>query len=189
MQEIPIKPIFIKKLKNKKAIKKLFPQTKDRKYILINKSSIDNMYQQEEANEINKIINKYLDGKQSIIVTSNSGMGSFIMHMYNNFRYIYGYEQNRLQYDILFHNCNLYNIQNMKLFNAEYNNTQDTDIILIDSDNINNDTISNIIENFKCKLLLFRLPKNYNLSIFDKYRHNTHNIFERVIIAIKEPNS
>lgn len=189
MQEIPIKPIFIKKLKNKKAIKKLFPQIKDRKYILINKSGIDNMYQQEEANEINKIINKYVDGKQSIIVISNTGMGSFIMHMYNNFRYIYGYEQNRLQYDILFHNCNLYNIQNMKLFNAEYNNTQDTDIILIDRDNINNDTISNIIENFKCKLLLFRLPKNYDLSIFDKYRHKTHNIFERLIIAIKEPNS
>ena len=148
-QEISIKPIFIKKLKNKKVIKKLFPQIEDRKYILVNKTGMDNIYQTEETNEINAIINKYVDGKQSIIVTSNSGIGSFIIHMHNNFKYIYGYEQNKLQYDILFHNCNLYNIQNMKLFNVEYNNTQDTDIILIDRDNINNDTISNIIENFK----------------------------------------
>lgn len=32
---------------------------------------------------------------------------------------IYGYEQNKLQYDMMFHNCNLYEIQNMKLFNFD----------------------------------------------------------------------
>jgi hypothetical protein len=189
MNEISTKPIFIKKIKDNKNIKNLFPRIKNRKYILVNKSGIENIIIQEEAIEIHKIINKYVNSKESILSISNTGIGSIIIYMYDNFKYIYGYEQNKLQYDMMFHNCNLYEIQNMKLFNSDYDNKHGTDIVIIDKINITDTIITNSIENIKCTLLLFRLPKNYNLSIFDKYRHKVFNILEHIIIAIKQLNT
>lgn len=89
MDEIPIKPKFIKKIKDNKNIKNLFPRIKNRKYILVNKSGIENIIIQEEAIEIHRIINKYVNSKESILSISNTGIGSIIIYMYDNFKYIW----------------------------------------------------------------------------------------------------
>ena len=130
--EIPDKPTFIKKLKNKN-IKKLFPQINNRRYLLVNKNGIKNIITYEASLEINRIMNKYIDTKQATLIIVNSGIGSFIINTYNNFKYIYGYEPNKLEYDMLFHNCNIYGIENMKLINSDYikNIYETSDIILI----------------------------------------------------------
>ena len=89
MDEIPIKPKFIKKIKDNKNIKNLFPRIKNRKYILVNKSGVENIIIQEEAIEIHRIINKYVNSKESILSISNTGIGSIIIYMYDNFKYIW----------------------------------------------------------------------------------------------------
>ena len=89
MDEIPIKPKFIKKIKDNKNIKNLFPRIKNRKYILVNKSGVENIIIQEEAIEMHRIINKYVNSKESILLISNTGIGSIIIYMYDNFKYIW----------------------------------------------------------------------------------------------------
>lgn len=197
-------PVYIKTLDKqvKRFIAKLFPPTNNLYNLMINKVGIYSLTKQHEADAIFGIINKHIDTKKSTLLDATSGIGGFIFNMYKYFKHIYGYEINPIQYKILQHNCDIYKIKNITLFNDDYTkyiNREFADVIIIDPPwggidykkhtNLNlllgELSMTELINHIDYKLLVLKLPANHNLEIFQKYQHTIHKINNYIIVIIK----
>ena len=197
--------VYIKTL-NKQAkqfVVKLFPPTENIYNLLINKVGIYSLTKRHEAELILSIINKNFETKNATLLDATSGIGGFILNMYKYFKYIYGYEINKTQYKILQHNCNIYKISNISLYNDNYTkyiNREFADVVIIDPPwggidykthtklNLLLDelTMEDLINHIEYKLLLLKLPSNHDLDIFQKYNHTIHKVNNYIIVAIKK---
>ena len=194
-------PVYIKTLEKhvKQYIIKLFPPTNNIYNLLINKVGIYSLTKQHESDQILAIISKHIDTKNATLLDATSGIGGFILNMYKYFKYIYGYEINKTQYKILEHNCNIYKITNLTLYNDNYTkyiNREFVDVVIIDPPwggidyknhtqlnlSLGELSIEELINHIEYKLLLLKLPSNHNLDIFQKYDHTIHKINNYIFV-------
>ena len=186
-------------------IKTLFPPTTFIDNIMINKQGIYSLTKINDAHKITNIISKYIDISKSTLLDATAGIGGFILNMHTHFKFIYGYEIDKTQYTLLQHNCDIYGITNVKLFNENYMqniNKNKADVILVDPPwgglDYKNHSVLNIelgeyemnelIDMIQCKIILFKLPSNHNTTIFKPYKHYIYTIGNYIVVVIKKMN-
>jgi predicted RNA methylase len=152
-----------------------------------------------------------------IITDATACVGGNTISFAQNFKYVYAIEIENDRFNYLNNNLNIYKLTNVKTFNDDclniINNTNNinkciavffdppwggsnykhyTDIILSIS-NVPIEEICNdiFLQNINIKYVILKLPKNYNISYFNKqlskYTIFKHELYKMYIIIIKKP--
>jgi len=192
-------------------IKNLFPvkPNVNLDHLIVNQVGLYSMTKHNEANQLLDILRNdhQIDFGQSILLDATSGIGGFILNMYDHFKHVIGYEIDRTQYNILKHNCEVYGTKNVELHNLDYTkniNRQSADIVLIDppwgglkyndSNQLNLKlgtlTMSELIELIDCRILIIKIPSNHMMTIFEEsgYPYKVHMIGNYICVLIDKQN-
>ena len=148
------------------------------------------------------ILNIY--GPNIYILDGTSGIGGNVISFAKHFKKVCGIELNKDRFEILKNNINIFQLNNVILFNDDCNNYLDDnyDVYFFDPPwggpdyknknylrfNLGNYTLNNLIKKIKNKRdkpIIFKLPCNYDLSEFSNYNYNIIKIKNYLMIIIK----
>lgn len=173
----------------------------ERHKLKVNKVGIYSMTQFNDALELTKIISEYIDPSDAVMINATSGIGGEIINMHQDFKFIYGYEISPEQFEILKHNCEIYNTQNVELINDDYTaniNKQQADVVIIDPPwggldyknhpnldlKLGNMSMSELANAIDAKIIVLKLPFNHDLTKFGNY--DVHKLKKFLIVVIKK---
>ena len=161
-----------------------FPSNNDK--ILIDEVGKYSISLPEKSKIITNLISKYLNNKTDIIITDAMAcIGGDTLSFAKTFTKVNAIEMDKIRYEYLKHNMNLFNINNVSYYNDDYLNIYDKllqDVIYIDppwggpeykskksvkiklGEKKLEELCDNIIQKKLCKLLVLKLPFNYDLS-------------------------
>jgi hypothetical protein len=161
-----------------------FPSNNDK--ILIDEVGKYSISLPEKSKIITNLISKYLNNKIDIVITDAMAcIGGDTLTFAKTFTKVNAIEMDKTRYDYLKHNMNLFNINNINYYNDDYLNIYDKltqDVIYIDppwggpeykskksvkiklGEKKLEELCDNIIQKKLCKLLVLKLPFNYDLS-------------------------
>lgn len=180
-----------------KSFLRLFPYLKDRDKALNLKIDDKSMYYisiREYAAKITAIIKKHLEildikAKEAIITDATAGVGGDSISFAINFKFVYSIEIDKLRYEYLVNNLNIYDLKNVKMINDDctkiLNTIENHDVIFIDPPWEPND------ESYKDKVSL-RLPLSFYESIeayCNRLMDNTYMKNVPKIIVLKLPKN
>jgi len=164
---------------------------------------------ENDAKKISKILlNEF--GNNSIIIDNTAGLGGNTISFSNYFKYVISIEYDNNRFNLLKNNINYLNLSNIYLINDNciniFNkNFVNNKIIIYFFDppwggpnykkltnlklNLSSYTLKNIISLIKHnsnnkKSIIFKLPKNYDLSEFSKYNYKIYKINNYLLIII-----
>jgi len=173
---------------NMKLIDKTFPTVKgiDKTKLLMTNVGVYSVSKITASLALTKIIKSYFSDENLVITDATGNVGSDSIMLALNFKHVNSIEMSIDQYKVLQHNVSVYGLQDkMTLINndslkALKNLKQD--VIYIDAPwggtDYKNKTsmslfmsekeLSYIYEEYKslCKLMIFKVPKNYNFTYF-----------------------
>lgn len=143
----------------------------------------------KDSNIISKIIKIHMKRNNIIITDATAGVGGNTISFSKNFKKVNAIEIDKTRYEYLINNIRIYNGDNVLYYNDNYLNCWDDinqDVIFIDppwggkkykfKNNIRltlssisiEKICNNIIERNKAKLIIIKLPLNYDLLYFYK---------------------
>jgi 16S rRNA G966 N2-methylase RsmD len=181
--------------------KRLFPEPPDKNFnFKIDNDSVSYITTPTYSEIITRIIirecEKIFDNPNDLtILDGTAGVGGDTISFCNHFKNVYAIEKDKKRYEMLKHNLNKFNFENVITENddsLEYiNKLNNIDIVYFDPpwggsdykkyDKINltisdinlHDIINKIFINENVKLIVLKLPKNYDLeNIYDKLKNN-----------------
>jgi 16S rRNA G966 N2-methylase RsmD len=208
--------------KNIKTILRLFPYLKDktkRKNLKIDNESIYYISFREHAQQITNIIEDYLvklgiDSKDAVITDATAGVGGNTISFGMNFKYVNSIEIDKMRYDYLKNNIDVYGLNNINTINNDcikvLHELDNHDVIFIDPPwggksykDYNNLKLqlSNIPIEMICKhlcdsnimkkvpeIIILKLPINYDIFYLYNYLKNKtiyfHDLKKMYIIVI-----
>jgi 16S rRNA G966 N2-methylase RsmD len=185
-----------------------------KKYLLTNNlyNDLEGLWSftlENDANKISKIIlNEF--GSNSIIIDNTAGLGGNTISFSYYFKYVISIEYDNNRFNLLKNNINYLNLSNIYLINDNciniFNkNFMNNKIFIYFFDppwggpnykkltnlklNLSSYTLKNIISLIKHnsnnkKSIIFKLPKNYDLSEFSKYNYKIYKINNYLLIII-----
>jgi len=161
-----------------------FPSNNDK--ILIDEVGKYSISLPEKSKIITNLISKYLNNKTDIIITDAMAcIGGDTLSFAKTFTKVNAIEMDKIRFEYLKHNMNLFNINNICYYNDDYLNVYDKltqDVIYIDppwggpeyknkksikikfGEKKLEELCDSIIQKKLCKLLVLKLPFNYDLS-------------------------
>ena len=174
---------------NTSTLKKIFPEPPDRNYngLKVDEEGLYSITHPKEADIISKTIIDIVGYQDIKIIDMTAGCGGNMISFIKHFKFVIGIEFDKVRYKILKENLEKYSKQNYQLLcydATKYpfdDNDNNMDVYFIDPpwggpDYKNNPDIqlylSNIkIEDFiltlpKNKLIILKLPFNYNIDFF-----------------------
>jgi 16S rRNA G966 N2-methylase RsmD len=129
---------------NNHILKHIFPYIKNKalmNYLRIDDDSVHYISSKNVAEKITYIISMHLNklnilNENAIITDATAGVGGDTISFCKMFKYVYAIELNKLRYDYLNNNLNVYGISNVILFNQDFLNIlpqiEDHNAIFID---------------------------------------------------------
>lgn len=203
------------KITDSYCIKKYFPTLQNDKYtkLKIDKIGTYSISYPSDALLITQYIKDLLEGtiiqnKNIIITDATAGVGGNTISFSNNFYRVNAIEKDKNRYHYLVNNTSVYGLNNIDFYNLDYNDLSlviDQDVVFIDPpwggrkyklkdniriklSNIEIETIvKNLITNKKAKLIILKLPSNYDFEYFDKIIEMNDKIMNKnmCIVSVK----
>jgi 16S rRNA G966 N2-methylase RsmD len=196
----------------KKAVFNLFPKVDgiNRSLLKINKVGLYSMTKPNDAKKMIDIITEYVEPINSIMINATSGIGGEILNMYSKFKYIYAYELNKTQFDLLKHNLQIYDVKNVDLINDDFtkhlNDHLETgqknnkSVVIIDPPwggldykketslnlKLGDFTMSDLATRIDADLIVLKLPANHDLTEFNKFNHRVYNVINYLLVVINK---
>jgi 16S rRNA G966 N2-methylase RsmD len=194
-------------------LNKLFPKT-DYTKIQFDKEglySITEYYQADIISEL--ILNNYINKENLSILDGTGGLGGNTISFSKFFKTVTSIELNINRYKMLLNNINIYNIKNINILNEDsikymFKNITKYDIFFFDPpwggpnykkiknirltlsnytlEYITNYTLKYITNKLLLsnKLLIFKLPRNYDFSEFNKFNYKLYKLYKYFLIII-----
>ena len=181
---------------NINILKKIFPEPLDGNYsgLYIDNEGLYSITHPKDADLISQTIIKIMKTSHLHILDMTAGCGGNMISFLKHFYLVTGIEINKERFEYLKKNISKYNYQNYQLMigDATMPHFQEYDVYFIDApwggpeykknDNIElylsemslNEIVHTIIPNGK--LIVLKLPFNYNINIYEKY------IIEKIFI-------
>lgn len=190
-----------------KLIKKIFPLDND---LNIDELKFDDigLYSislPKDADIISNFIKSNMDINSITIVDGTAGIGGNSISFCNNFKNVIAFEIDKNRFDILNNNLKVYNFTNITTYNSNsLENIENIkpDVYFFDPpwggpnykkyknltfkfNDLDLDQIVINIKNFnKNSYISFKLPTNFNLSIFNNFKYKLLNLKKMLIILI-----
>jgi 16S rRNA G966 N2-methylase RsmD len=191
-------------------MKRLFPYTENHKNLLYDKEGLYSITPYIEADHISTLIlnNFESSSKNNLsILDGNGGLGGNSISFSKYFKNITTIELNKSRFEMLKNNVEIYGLSNITIKNCDsinylFENYERYDIFFFDppwggksyknymslSFMMGEYSLINIVEfiknNAKNKLIIFKLPFNYNFKEFNKYNYKLYKIRNYYIIII-----
>jgi 16S rRNA G966 N2-methylase RsmD len=187
-------------------IKKIFPQTDD--YTKL-EYDIEGMYSIThfiDADIISKIIlSNYENSNNLKIVDCTAGIGGNTISFYKFFYKLTSIELSKEKYKMLKNNTSIYGINSTKILNMScidyIKQNNEDDVFFFDPpwggldyknkknlrlklDNLSLDQVIELIENRVNKLIIFKLPFNYDFNEFSEYNYKLYKIQNYYLVFI-----
>lgn len=181
---------------------KYFPKHNDEiKIDEVGKYSISKPY---ITKQIIDIIKKFMNTREIIITDAMACVGGDTLSFANNFKKVNAIELDSKRFEFLKHNMKLFNKKNINFYNSDFLEVikkLNQDVIYLDppwggpdyknqqsvSFSVSNKKLSEIIDEIikeqLCKLIVLKLPFNYDLNEFNKYEINKF-ILNRILLII-----
>ena len=161
-----------------------------------------------EAQQISDIIkSNYINNEYLNILDGTGGLGGNTINFSSNFKSVTCIELNLERYNMLINNIKQYNLKNIKMLNTDsiiylYNNFINYNIYFFDppwggpnykkmkalSLNISNKSLLDIANFLKKKttdkLLIYKLPFNYNFNEFNEFNYKLYKINKYYLIIL-----
>lgn len=188
-------------------LNKLFPSTEYDK-IKYDKEGLYSITNYTEADMISKLIkNLFIENDNLSILDGTGGIGGNTISFSKFFKSVLSIEINPERYEMLRNNIELFNLQNVKLLNSNsidylFNNYEKYNIYFFDPPwggldykknmnlklQMNNLSLNLIVDKLKelteDKILLYKLPFNYDFTEFNGHNYKLYKINKYYIIAI-----
>ena len=184
-----------------------FPSNNDK--ILIDEVGKYSISLPEKSKIITNLIFKYMNNSKNIIITDAMAcIGGDTLSFANTFIKVNAIEMDKIRFDYLKHNMSLFNVTNIEYFNDDYLNIYNKLIqyviyidqhwggpeykskksvkIKIGSKKLE-ELCDDIIQNKLCKLLVLKLPFNYDLNELKFYDLKMVVLNKILIITIEIP--
>jgi hypothetical protein len=181
-----------------------FPEHNDK--ILIDEVGKYSISKPGKAKLIANIIYQNLRTNNIIITEGMSSVGGDTLALSKKFKKVNAVELDKTRFEYLQHNMKLFNRTNIEYYNESYLDLYKKlkqDVIYLDPpwggpeyknlDKVKitlgetklEDLCEDIIKNKLCKLLVLKLPYNYDIEEFKKYNIKTHDLRKILILIIK----
>jgi 16S rRNA G966 N2-methylase RsmD len=185
-------------------LNKLFPKT-DYKNIQYDDEGLYSITNYKEADLISIIIkNNYNYSNKLRILDGTGGLGGNTISFSKNFKKVTSIELNNKRYQMLKNNIKLYNFKNVEIINCNsidylFKNKNDFDIFFFDPPwggpnykkeinlklKMENYSLSKLAEFIdKNKMLVLKLPFNYDFSEFNNFNYKLYKINKYYILLI-----
>ena len=183
---------------DKEINKIIFPEIENYEYLKFDDIGLYSISKPEEANQITNIIKNYKNNIKTI-VDATAGIGGNTISFSKNFSKVYSIEMDKNRFNILENNINIFNLNNVKLINGNCINYLDkieADVWFFDppwggpeyklSKKINirigSLSIKEIINKLNNKLVVFKLPYNFNLDLIIDFDYTIYKIKNYLLI-------
>ena len=199
-----------------KKFSNLFPYLEDKSkkdLLKIDDESVSYISSKRVAKEITMIIKNHTENiglKKVTITDAFAGVGGDTLSFGMNFDYVNAIELDKMRYDYLRNNCAVYELKNIKFYNADcmdYLYELDHDIVFFDppwggknykleknirikiNDIHQEDIINKLFESKNSpEMVVLKLPKNYDLTFFyNKVKNYTtyiHELNKMIILVV-----
>ena len=188
-------------------INHLFPPT-DYSKILYDSEGLYSITNPIEAEEIsNLIISNFINSNLLSIFDGTGGLGGNTINFSKKFKNVVSCEINNERYNMLLNNINQYNLKNVSILNCDsisylFDNFNKFDIYFFDppwggpsykkhknlSLKIGNNSLLDIAKFLKSKtnnkLVIYKLPKNYNFNEFFEFDYKLYKINKYYMIVL-----
>ena len=186
-------------------LNKLFPNI-DFEKIQYDKEGLYSITNYNEADNISKLIINNFNNKENLkILDGTGGLGGNTISFSKFFKNVTSIEINKNRYKMLTNNINLYKLNNIKLINDDSTkflmlNKDEYDIIFFDPPwggpdykknknlrlKIGENNLSDLPEKISLtnKLLVFKLPFNYDFDEFSNYNYKLYKINKYYILIL-----
>jgi 16S rRNA G966 N2-methylase RsmD len=177
-------------------------------FIINNIQSVNNMHSIDNTQSVNNMHS--INNTQSvIIIDGTAGIGGNTISFCNNFKNVIAFEIDENRFKILNNNLKVYNLNNVITYNLNsldslptYNNLNTPIIYFFDppwggpnykkyknltfkfNDLELNQIVINIKEFNKNSYISFKLPTNFDLSIFNSFKYKILNLKKMLVILI-----
>jgi 16S rRNA G966 N2-methylase RsmD len=191
-------------MENHKIIK-LFPKTDNYKELLYDKEGMYSITYPKEANLISSLISLHFESSKNLnILDGTAGLGGNTFSFSKYFNNVTSIELDKNRFEMLKKNVLIYELKNVKLINDSsinyIKNNNDYDIFFFDPpwggpeyrnnknirfklDSYNLVDIINLIKS-KEKIIVFKLPFNYDFSEFSSFNYKLYKIRNYNVIII-----
>ena len=184
-------------------LNKFFPNTQLEK-IQYDTEGLYSITHYKDADYISQIIKNNFSNKLYLkILDGTGGLGGNTISFAKYFNHVTSFEINKERYEMLKNNIKLYNLNNVNTINDDsikyiLDNNNDYDIYFFDPpwggpSYKNKEKISLKISNYKLyelanylnnKLLIYKLPLNYDLNEFSNYNYKLYELYKYYIIIL-----
>jgi len=182
-------------------VNKIFPLTPNRTLLKYDPEGVWSISLPCDADKISVLILK-LFGSKLYILDGTAGIGGNVISFAKYFEKVCAIELNKERFEILKNNINIFKLSNVDLINDDCNNylNKNFDLFFFDPPwggqeyknkenlrfNLGIYSLNDIIIKIKNynKPIIFKLPKNYDLSEFSNYNYNIIKIKNYIIIII-----
>jgi len=179
-----------------------FPSNNDK--ILIDSVGKYSISLPDKSQVITNLITKHFGSNNLVITDAMACIGGDTLSFSKQFTKVNAIELDTIRFEYLKHNMNLFNCSNIEYYNDNYLHLKDKlkqDVIYIDppwggpdyknkktvkitiDDKKLEDICDNIIQNKLCKLLVLKLPYNYDLSEIKFFDPKMY-VLNKIIILI-----
>jgi 16S rRNA G966 N2-methylase RsmD len=186
-----------------KVKEKIFPKVDDMDKLQYDEEGLYSISRPEDANEISEIIKDYIGHDDLRILDATAGLGGNTISFSKYFKYVKSIELEKNRYDMLVDNVSLYKLTNVELINdncidhlkddsfdiyffdppwggPDYKSQQNLDLTL------GGMGLHNILKLIsKDKIVVFKVPFNYNLNLLKDYDFVIKKIRNILIILLK----
>jgi 16S rRNA G966 N2-methylase RsmD len=184
------------------TILKIFPENEKPELLKYDDEGLWSITYPDDAEQISSIIKSEI-GENITIIDGTCGLGGNLLSFAKNFKNVIGIEISKERFQLLVNNISQYNYNNINLINdnivnhlekiadaffidppwggPEYLEHRNIRIKLGEYKLIN---IINKIKNKKDKIIFLKLPKNYDLSEFNKLNYKINKIKNYLLLTI-----
>jgi hypothetical protein len=185
-----------------------FPSNNDK--VLIDSVGKYSISLPDKTQIITNLISKYMNTNDLIITDAMACVGGDTLTFAKTFKSVNACEIDKTRFEYLKHNMEIFELKNINFINDDYLNIYkklNQDVIYIDppwggpeyksknkikikiGETKLEEICDEIIDKKLCKLLVLKLPYNYDLLELKWHQHNINVIKNIVIISIPVPNS
>ena len=181
---------------------KIFPKTKDMNNLMFDNEGLYSISKPFDADQISTIIKEYCKFNDKIIDLT-AGLGGNLLSFAKHFKSVIGVEIDKSRFDLLKNNIKCYDFKNIEIINDDCINhlKKEADIYFLDPPwggpnykkmknlelFLGENSLGEIIELLpKNKLIVLKLPFNYDINLLKKYEILIKKIRNMLIILLKK---
>jgi 16S rRNA G966 N2-methylase RsmD len=184
---------------NLETINKIFPSSHNNNLLKYDEEGLWSISLPKDADEISLFIYG-ITGFNITIFDGTAGIGGNVISFSRYFNKVVGVEIDTDRFNILKNNIDIFKINNVKLINGDCNDyfNDNYSVYFFDPPwggkeyknkkklrlKLGDYTLNDIIKKISNKIIIFKLPYNYDLSEFNNYNYNIIKIKNYILIKI-----